>query len=298
MDSDSSDDFEVDYGGTTNNLEEEWNENFVEYVDEDEDSEELELKTQPKKTFFNFTKLKEIADKLRQEPQQSEEKDDGTVEVVSEHLQEDTYDPKDTLLSLISKKRMKELRKYSDNRLKPGEDSRVIKALKSSVTKNLENQIELPPLTEKEKKEKEKKADNAGSNWANLPLTDLTDEVKSHFRIVKNRANLRRDQFGKVQSGDLYPKYSVMGTILPDPRDRADRFRTKTKKRHLVDEVLKDQDSTNWLKRKYDSINDERWNPTRPDRIKRKGKRRKKQSKKSQKSKSAQKTENKVKPTT
>eukprot|EP00494_Astrolonche_serrata_P020545 UN20769 len=104
-------------------------------------------------------------------------------------------------MTLISVKRLKYLRKYTDGNYKPSEDSRVKKAMQSVVTKNIENSDILPPLTEKERKKRQPKRNDAGALWAHLPATELTDEVKEHFNLVKARGTIYRDKFGGTPTG-------------------------------------------------------------------------------------------------
>ena len=56
-----------------------------------------------------------------------------------------------------------------------------------------------------------------------------------------------------------------MGTVLPDPRDARDR-KLSRKKKTLISEVMEDAESREWLSRKYGAIQDDRKQPTRPDR--------------------------------
>eukprot|EP00494_Astrolonche_serrata_P000594 UN00598 len=69
--------------------------------------------------------------------------DSGVIELGESGLK--TFDnTQDSLMTLISVKRLKYLRKYTDGNYKPSEDSRVKKAMQSVVTKNIENSDILP----------------------------------------------------------------------------------------------------------------------------------------------------------
>jgi len=165
---------------------------------------------------------------------------------------------RDDLLTVCDPKNLTELSILTKGKIFPVKDRRVQEVIKFVITNNLEIQNQIPSIAGKTMKKKTFK-----EKWFNLPLTNLTEEVKTHCRIVKHRTNLYRDKFVSNHSGPVYPKFSIMGKFLYDPFDFEDRYRNSRKK--LVSEFLEDSESKKWLKRKYGRIQEERKKTVRPD---------------------------------
>lgn len=165
---------------------------------------------------------------------------------------------RNNLLTVCDSNRLKKLSILTKGKIFPSINERVKEVMKFIITNNLEKQDQLPLLSQKKNI-----AEDFKDKWFNLPLTVLTEEVKTHCRIVKHRTNLYRDKFVTPQLGPVYPKFSVMGKLIYDPFDYQDRFRNLKQK--LISEMLQDSNSKKWLKRKYNKIHEGRRQASRPD---------------------------------
>ena len=101
----------------------------------------------------------------------------------------------------------------------------------------------------------EKKA-TAGSQWFNLPRTDLTPELKRDLQLLKMREILDpKRHYKKEESKTLVPEYSQVGTVIEGPAEFfSGRIENKKRKKTLVEEVMEVERETKRFKRKYDEI--------------------------------------------
>lgn len=95
--------------------------------------------------------------------------------------------------------------------------------------------------------------DTAGSDWFNLPKTDLTTEMKRDWQILRMRNVLDPKQQRKTLRAEP-PKYSQVGEIVSGPADfYSGRITRKERKRNLLQEALSDRDETKF-RNKYAGI--------------------------------------------
>ncbi|KAI9689601.1 MAG: hypothetical protein M1822_010253 [Bathelium mastoideum] len=111
------------------------------------------------------------------------------------------------------------------------------------------------PIALKKRAIKEKKA-TAGSDWFNLPKTDLTPELKRDLQLLKMRNVLDPHRhYKKENSKSLIPEYSQVGTIEEGPTEFfSARLSNKERKRNIVEEILSREDETKRFKNKYNEI--------------------------------------------
>ncbi|KAJ3275421.1 hypothetical protein HDV01_000713 [Terramyces sp. JEL0728] len=123
--------------------------------------------------------------------------------------------------------------------------------------------VELPP----EKKEvyipqelqpKEIKKETAGKGWFDMESTPMTDEVKRDLHIIKNRAALDPKRHYKRDTVKAIPKFFQMGTIVGDSSDYRDRLTRKERKQTIVEELLSDTKTRDYMKRKVKEVEDKR----------------------------------------
>lgn len=102
---------------------------------------------------------------------------------------------------------------------------------------------------------KDKKA-TAGSDWFNLPRTELTPELRRDLQLLKMRNVLDpKRHYKKSDSKSDVPAYSQVGTIIEGPTEYYNsRIANKDRKRTFVEEVLAQEDSSGKFKKKYDDI--------------------------------------------
>lgn len=103
--------------------------------------------------------------------------------------------------------------------------------------------------------QKRKKA-TAGSNWYNLPRTELTPELKRDLQLLKMRNVLDPHRhYKKDNTRDIVPEFSQVGTIIEGPTEFfSSRVVNKDRKRTIVDEILAGEIETGKFRRKYDEI--------------------------------------------
>jgi hypothetical protein len=102
---------------------------------------------------------------------------------------------------------------------------------------------------------KEKKA-TAGSDWYNLPRTDLTPQLKQDLQLLKMRGVLDPHRhFKKENSKSGVPAFSQVGTVVEGPTEYYNgRINNKDRKKTFVEEVLAQEEETGRFKRKYNEI--------------------------------------------
>ncbi|KAI9757854.1 MAG: hypothetical protein M4579_003290 [Chaenotheca gracillima] len=102
----------------------------------------------------------------------------------------------------------------------------------------------------------EKKKATAGSDWFNMPRTDLTPELKRDLQLLQMRSVIDPKRHYK-KSGKKFkaPEYSQVGTVVEGPTEFfSARIPNKERKQTFVDEVLSAKDSVRKYKSKYDSV--------------------------------------------
>ncbi|KAI9836678.1 MAG: hypothetical protein M1819_001314 [Sarea resinae] len=115
-------------------------------------------------------------------------------------------------------------------------------------------QVEDPALA-KERIKQEKKA-TAGSQWFNLPRTNLTPELKRDLQLLHMRSVLDPKRHYKKENGKTRaPEYSHIGTIVEGPTEfYSARLLNKDRKKTFVDEVLAGEEASGRFKSKYNDI--------------------------------------------
>ncbi|KAF2639087.1 Fcf2-domain-containing protein [Massarina eburnea CBS 473.64] len=111
------------------------------------------------------------------------------------------------------------------------------------------------PIAVKKQKQEEKKA-TAGSDWFNLPRTDMTPELRRDLQLLKMRNVLDpKRHYKKSDSKSDVPEYSQVGTMIEGPTEFFNsRINKKDRKQTFVEEVLAQEDNSGKFKRKYDDI--------------------------------------------
>ncbi|SLM35776.1 Fcf2 pre-rRNA processing [Lasallia pustulata] len=111
------------------------------------------------------------------------------------------------------------------------------------------------PVLALENIKKEKKA-TAGSDWFNLPRSNLTPELKRDLQLLKMRAILNPKRHYKKENGKAQaPEFSQVGTILQGPTEFfSSRLLNKDRKRTFVDEVLAVEQFSGRFKSKYNDV--------------------------------------------
>lgn len=101
----------------------------------------------------------------------------------------------------------------------------------------------------------EKKA-TAGSQWFNMPKTDLTPELRRDLQLLKMRNVLdpKRHYKKDNKKGDV-PAFSQVGTIIEGATEfYSSRLKNKDRKQTMLEEVIAQEQDTGRFKRKYEDI--------------------------------------------
>ncbi|GIZ47192.1 hypothetical protein CKM354_001029100 [Cercospora kikuchii] len=117
------------------------------------------------------------------------------------------------------------------------------------------------PVVAKKTAEEKKRA-TAGSNWYNLPRTELTPELKRDLQLIKMRNVLDPHRHYKKENGKMKaPEYSQVGTIKEGATEFfSGRIENKKRKRTFAEEVLAGEHETGRFKNKYGQIQDKKTN--------------------------------------
>jgi len=96
----------------------------------------------------------------------------------------------------------------------------------------------------------------AGSQWFNLPRTNLTPELKRDLQLLHMRGVLDPKRFYKKEGAKpKIPEFSQVGTIIEGPTEFfSGRLSNKDRKRTFVEEVLNTEKASGRFKNKYGEI--------------------------------------------
>ena len=96
----------------------------------------------------------------------------------------------------------------------------------------------------------------AGSQWFNLPRTNLTPELKRDLQLLHMRGVLDpKRHYKKEGSKPKIPEFSQVGTIIEGPTEFfSGRLSNKDRKRTFVEEVLNTENASGRFKNKYGEI--------------------------------------------
>lgn len=127
------------------------------------------------------------------------------------------------------------------------------------ITSNLEKTLQTKtkdvvkindPIVIKQKKQEET---DSGKEWFNMKQPELTDSIKRDMLIIKNRSALDPKRHYKKEKWEI-PKFFHMGTIIEGNTEFYTRLNKKQRGKNLVDEILHDDDSQKYFKRRYNEI--------------------------------------------
>ncbi|EMD92583.1 hypothetical protein COCC4DRAFT_21139 [Bipolaris maydis ATCC 48331] len=111
------------------------------------------------------------------------------------------------------------------------------------------------PLQIKKQKQEEKKA-TAGSQWFNMPKTDLTPELRRDLQLLKMRSVLDpKRHYKKDNSKSDVPAFSQVGTIIEGATEfYSSRLKNKDRKQTMLEEVIAQEQDSGRFNRKYQDI--------------------------------------------
>ncbi|EUC32001.1 hypothetical protein COCVIDRAFT_106803 [Bipolaris victoriae FI3] len=111
------------------------------------------------------------------------------------------------------------------------------------------------PLQIKKQKQEEKKA-TAGSQWFNMPKTDLTPELRRDLQLLKMRSVLDpKRHYKKDNSKGDVPAFSQVGTIIEGATEfYSSRLKNKDRRQTMLEEVIAQEQDSGRFNRKYQDI--------------------------------------------
>ncbi|KAL4219610.1 Deoxynucleotidyltransferase terminal-interacting protein 2 [Mactra antiquata] len=112
-------------------------------------------------------------------------------------------------------------------------------------------------VREQKKQRKLEREKTKGSQWYNMPATEMSDERKYDLSILKMRKSLDPKHFYKSNDSKTAPKYFQFGKVVEDATDfYSSRIPKKQRKSTIVEELLADADFRSFNKRKYTEVQD------------------------------------------
>ncbi|EGT46129.1 hypothetical protein CAEBREN_17565 [Caenorhabditis brenneri] len=94
-----------------------------------------------------------------------------------------------------------------------------------------------------------------GSDWFNLPATELTEEHKRDLELLQMRSTLDPLAHYRRNDRSVLPKYFQVGRVVDAPEDfYSSRMLKKERKKTMVDEILYNEESLTKAKKKYAEI--------------------------------------------
>ncbi|CAI2182100.1 2046_t:CDS:2, partial [Funneliformis geosporum] len=106
------------------------------------------------------------------------------------------------------------------------------------------------------KKERQKLRESTiGPGWFDMKKPEITPEIKRDLQIIKLRNVLDPKRFYKKDNTKGLPKYFEIGTIKEGPTEFfSSRIPRKERKQTIADELLADEKSKSYFKRKFSEI--------------------------------------------
>ncbi|KAK0159722.1 hypothetical protein PV327_010807 [Microctonus hyperodae] len=102
---------------------------------------------------------------------------------------------------------------------------------------------------------KHERGQTKGQKWYNLPVNEMTPEIRHDLQIIQMRSALDPKHFYKKNDMKTLPKYFHIGKVVDSPIDYYNgRLTKKEKKKTIVDELMADAEFCKYNKRKYREI--------------------------------------------
>ncbi|KAL2809028.1 Fcf2 pre-rRNA processing-domain-containing protein [Aspergillus granulosus] len=133
--------------------------------------------------------------------------------------------------------------------------TRIIDPVLKNGTQSLalERTAHEPPSSKKDKP-------TAGSDWFDLPKTELAPELKRDLQLLRMRSILDPKRHYKKESGKAQPpKYSQVGTIIEGPTEFfSSRIVKRDRKKTFVEEALALEQATKRFESRYNDVQDKK----------------------------------------
>ncbi|XP_045584094.1 U3 small nucleolar RNA-associated protein 6 homolog [Procambarus clarkii] len=145
--------------------------------------------------------------------------------------------------------------------VKSHQDKSVEKILETSAVLKPEfmQKTHLSPYFIGKKKAKEQRKRESektkGPGWFDMKAPELTEEVKRDLEVLQMRSVLDPKRHYKNSDMKVLPKYFQLGRVVDNPVEfYSSRVLKKDRKRTLAEEIIHDEESLRYQKRKYNEI--------------------------------------------
>lgn len=91
------------------------------------------------------------------------------------------------------------------------------------------------------------------NKWFEMPKVELTDDIKRDLLIIKNRKYLDPKRFYRGEKWEI-PENFQIGEIVEGVGEYGGKIKRKQKGKSIVDELLKDENSSTWFDKTYTEI--------------------------------------------
>ncbi|KAL4899279.1 hypothetical protein BDW74DRAFT_183918 [Aspergillus multicolor] len=100
----------------------------------------------------------------------------------------------------------------------------------------------------------------AGSDWFDLPKTELTPELKRDLQLLRMRSILDPKRHYKKENGKAQPpKYSQVGTVIEGPTEFfSGRIAKRDRKKTFVEEALVMEKESRRFESRYNAVQDKK----------------------------------------
>ncbi|BCS02426.1 Fcf2 domain-containing protein [Aspergillus luchuensis] len=121
---------------------------------------------------------------------------------------------------------------------------------------SIRSPLEMRPTGSKSSKPSSKDKPTAGSDWFDLPKTELTTELKRDLQLLRMRSVLDPKRHYKKEGGKARPpQYSQVGTIIEGPTEFfSSRIAKRDRKKTFVEEALAAEQGNKRFEAKYKDI--------------------------------------------
>lgn len=110
-----------------------------------------------------------------------------------------------------------------------------------------------------QRRKKKEGPDNAGPSWFHMPAAKLTPELETDVRLLRMRQGLDPKQHYRKGEKLLQGKYYQVGTVISDPTARySERLTRRQRGRTILETLLKDTERQQYLKKKYNALQEVR----------------------------------------
>ncbi|KHC51517.1 hypothetical protein MEW_03169 [Candida albicans P60002] len=101
---------------------------------------------------------------------------------------------------------------------------------------------------------KKKTTETSDERWFNMKQPEMTPEIKRDLQIIKQRSALDPKRHYKKDKWEI-PKFFQMGTIIEGNTEfYSSRLKRKERGKNMVEELLHDDTTKKYFKRKYHEI--------------------------------------------